>query len=213
MAFSLSNRTQELLFQSFLIVLSVLLALFLDEARNDYKLGRQRDAILGNVLAELRANAASLDEVHRYHGETSRRIGAFLDSLDGRPIDPPIPAVRLIGQLIDGSIREPALQQTAWETARLSPAFGLIPYDTIYPLTYLYDVQAKGAETTWQLIATQFFEHPIYDAAMTERTLLMLSFTFNELQSQERSLLAHIHDVIERVCETHDLPECEESAD
>lgn len=211
MARSHSTRTKELLVQSFLIVLSVLLALFLDEARNDYKLGQQREQVLGNVIAELKDNAEELRRVVAYHEESAHRIGAYLDSLEQAGQAPRGPAIRLVISLIDRGIEPPELQRTAWESAQLSPAYGLIPYETTYELARLYDLQADGVETTWHGLAGMFLGLDAYDAERPGPVMNAIQFTFIQLESQEDYLLEETREAITAVCDQMPVPACSAS--
>ncbi|NNF58710.1 MAG: hypothetical protein HKN04_10765 [Rhodothermaceae bacterium] len=208
MARSLSSHTKDLLIQSFLIVLSVLLALFLDEARSDYKLGRQRDQVVGNVIAELRDNATSLEQVVDYHAVVSGALGDYLDSLAQRGARLTSPAIQVVPSVLDGGIQPPELQRTAWNSAQLSPAYSLIPYETTYELARLYDLQANGVETTWRELAQLFVGLDAYDPARAGPVLHAMQFGFGELHSQERFLLEEAQEALDAVCTQMPVPTC-----
>ena len=213
MARSLSSHTKDLLIQSFLIVLSVLLDLFLDEVRSDYKLGQQREQVVSNVIAELNENVEQLESVVGYHERAAESIGAYLDSLAQTGQEVSSPAIQLVPGLIRGGIAPPELQRTAWASTQLSPAYGLIPYETTYELARLYDLQADGVETTWRELARVFVGLEAYEADRAEAVLRSMQFSFGELYRQEAYLLEEMQEAIATVCAQMSVPNCAASGE
>ena len=121
------------LLESLLIVLSVLLALGLDEWRDQ----RTRDArarmALASIDAELRDNAETVERARTHHLGMRDSLRLYVD----RQQQPP-PHVYLFG------LFNPALvHATAWDSARETGATGEMPFELLLTLSGVYDMQAR----------------------------------------------------------------------
>ena len=200
MAFSFGDRSKEVLVQSFLIVVSVLVALSLEEAVGNYKQEQERDLVVENIIAELRENTVSLERVLEFHREAGERIATRLDSLERAGLPVLRPAAHVVGEWTGGNMREPTLQRAAWETARLSPSYGLIPYEHTYQFAKLYDLQEDGVETMWRALAQGMIDLEAYQVERAPDVLRFLSFGFTQLHSMESFLLEETEGVLHAIC-------------
>jgi hypothetical protein len=127
------RRLARALADSLLIVLSVLLALGVDEWRDQRTRHAGAEMALRSMGAELRENAGSVERARTHHL-------AMRDSLQGylqRRQAPP-PHVYLSG------LFNPALvHATAWDSARETGATSDLPLELVLALSRVYDRQAR----------------------------------------------------------------------
>lgn len=117
---------QTLLIEVFSIVLGVLLALAMNEWREQRTHQSQVKAALQNISHELRSNLDVLAKIHENNAVTVDAIAneAGADSLDNRTF---IPGLQL--------------QKTAWETLQSTGVSNYADYETILQLSGTYSMQ------------------------------------------------------------------------
>lgn len=122
-----------LLAESVLIVLSVLLALAVNEWRDERERAARAEMALASIEAELRENAEAVERARTRHRVKMDTLSAYAAS--GRL---PPPEVYLYGMFSPG-----ALHSTAWESAREAGVTSDIPYDLVLTLSRVYDAQNR----------------------------------------------------------------------
>lgn len=183
---------QKLLFESFLIIFSILFALFINEWRKNQELGAQRQKALQMVIGELEHNLEELEYVIPYHRQSAIRLDSV--SQDAGQMQQPLFGVTR--GVLERGILPAELQTTAWNTAQLSGAVSLFDEQTIYALAGVYELQSHGVENTWKEIAEFYLSTDNFDSALTQRRITMLVLYFQELASQEEFLLRRTKEAI-----------------
>jgi hypothetical protein len=121
------------LVESLLIVLSVLLALALDEWRDDQTRAERTEAALTSIRAELQENLQSVERARANHlaiGDSLERYAELGE--------PPPPRIYLFG------IFNPApVHATAWESALETGTTSDMAYELVLTLSRVYDGQAR----------------------------------------------------------------------
>ncbi|MFN7119612.1 MAG: hypothetical protein ACK4TA_22640 [Saprospiraceae bacterium] len=195
---------QRFLFESALIVFSILLALLLNQWREYGKGATQRSKALGMIIKELEHNSTQLKRVAPYHQEVS----ALLDSISKVPVaSSPMAGqttLEVIAKPLRYGINPPELQTTAWRTAQLSGTVSLFDEATIYVLANVYELQEKGVEIMWREIAKIYLDPNSFDPAFTRRHVPVLRFYFLELYNQEVFLQARIQEAIDQLKQQED---------
>jgi hypothetical protein len=131
---------KEVVIQSLAIIFSILLALWVDQWKEN-RAGRHLAVrSLENFLAEIRQNEARLDDVLPYH-QGLRKMLVHLDST--RSIHTQAEFQDAVG--IDG-LRSPALLQTAWLTAVATGVLTKMDYETVAALSLTYTLQDRIRE-------------------------------------------------------------------
>lgn len=124
------------LFESALIVLSVLLALALDEWRQRRARTRHIENVLVSIAEELRENRSAVERSREHH--LSMRDSLL--SYEARD-EPPPPSIYL-GGLLNTAL----VHSTAWEAAHRTGATTEIPWDLVLALSRAYSRQIKYQE-------------------------------------------------------------------
>ena len=181
----------ELLFQSVLIVFSVLLALFLNEVRQYQKQQTRRTQILTNLQQEIKNNSQRIEQVVNYHKEASVLLMNYVQSDSLQKIYQGQPPLAIFGQVLQGKqgLNPALLHRTAWELAQYSQEMNDLNYELQYELSSLYRLQASGVESTWNSIAALFTNPLMYDDIRSIVALRTLASSINELYQQEKYLL------------------------
>jgi hypothetical protein len=134
---------QTLLIEVFCIVLGVLLALGVNQWREDRANRSRADQLLQSITQELQRNQELLE---RIHDSNCAVVDTLRQMVDAEP-DP--------GAEDDDRELSYApglqLQSTAWQVARSTEAFGEIEYQMVFPLSELYAMQEIYLDLGWQL--------------------------------------------------------------
>ena len=130
----------EVLVQSVMIVLSILLALWVDEWKQHRAEQQLASVSLTNFLHEVQQNEARLDDILPYH----RAMHSMVKELEaGHGINTPAEFESAIG--VDG-MRPPFLLTTAWQTALATGALQKMDYETVSALSLTYTLQDRFRE-------------------------------------------------------------------
>lgn len=133
-----STWLPRVLFESFLIVISILFALALDEWREDRQIDEQVNRSIASFERELRQNQARIEAVQPYH-EGLRRM---LESrIGGEGLDSPVEFRNILDAL------QPAvLLSSAWQTAVATGVLSRMDYEMVAALSLTYSTQNRFDE-------------------------------------------------------------------
>jgi hypothetical protein len=130
----------QVLLESSMIVLSILLALWVNDwqqQRADERLAAQS---LVNFLKEIQQNHARLDDAMPYHQGVDT---ALKQTLQEHGIRSRADLFQMVG--LDG-VRPPFLLDTAWQTALATGALTHMDYETVSALSLTYTLQTRFRE-------------------------------------------------------------------
>ncbi len=182
-----------LLVESALIVFSVLFALFIDRAAEKARTGRQKRVALERVHNELVTNHRLVTEVIARHRLVLANLDRVLRNKDDTLRRRIMQKEYLDFQLLTGGKslypRFPA--RTSWEAAQSTGIITEFDYEIIEALTGVYSSQEIISQLTLQKIIDDLYD---VEAPDRVRKLLKLKLEFEELISQERTLLERIED-------------------
>lgn len=119
--------------ESVLIVLSVLVALGVDEWRDTRARETRAEMALASIAVELQQNLETLERARGNHVAKSDSLSAYAT----RGALPP-PEVYMYGMFSPGLV-----QSTAWESARETGATSDMPYELVLRLSRVYDRQER----------------------------------------------------------------------
>jgi hypothetical protein len=180
-----SSVAPKLLFESALIVLSVLLGLALNgwqERRRERALAEQ---VVANFRREISANVARLRHAEPLH----HRLAARLDSAS-RVRRPGESAFVAFAALVpSGGVATDPLGDAAWETAVSTGALRLLDYERASSLSEVYLVQRTALGQTLRLLSDRFLMPQNFDPAARETMLQTHRMLMIELAGQESYLL------------------------
>lgn len=154
------------LFESALITVSILLALGLDEWREDRQDDETVELAMSNFLHELRQNRARVDDAAPFNR-------GLRDVLNQRYRDGDITSTTEFIDILE-SYNTVVLQSTAWETALATGSVTIMDYNMVSALSLTYGLQNRYQQTTRDGLAdlmqpanltTEQLEVAVYNAA------------------------------------------------
>ena len=123
------------LVESVLIVLSILLALGLDEWREDQEIQELIDRSLVNFTNELSRNKSRIEDVSAYH----QGVWKILDRRNSQPDSASVIEFRNIMEAMQPVV----LTQSAWQTAVATGALGRMEFELVSALSLTYGAQFR----------------------------------------------------------------------
>lgn len=185
-----------ILVESSLIVLSILLALAVNEWRQKRADTALAETALGNFATELRHNRDAVETVLPYHREISKRLEDLLahpEKVAAESDD----LISLLSTIAPAGVQPPDLRTTAWETALATNALLHLDYETTFRLAGIYEGQRQGVASTWKGIIEGIFDRRSFAQGGAEELLPFLRLAVAELVAQEEYLLETYGEAIE----------------
>ena len=121
--------------ESALIVISILLALALDEWQDDLEIQELIDRSIVNFQNELNQNKSRIDDIGVYH------MGV-LQVLQRRTFEPDGEPLKEFRNIME-TLQPIVLTSSAWETAVATGALGRMDYELVSALTLTYNTQLR----------------------------------------------------------------------
>lgn len=122
-------------FELITIIAGVLIALAVNEVRQNYAQQELADTALKSIVAEIESNKKFIEQRLPYH----RRMVHILDSLALKNADRPF---REVGRLAEWrGIQPPILSDAAWQTAIQSGALAKSDFEKVTQIAKLYSFQ------------------------------------------------------------------------
>jgi hypothetical protein len=178
-----SGRVLGFVIQSVLIVFSVLLALFLNEIREQQKIRADLKAGYRGIRNELETNRDALTKLLDTHTSSLQTIDSLLEN--PRANFAPEALFTLLRPL-PNSVNPPILQNAAWHTLNATGLVTHLKFDEIYPLAKLYHLQTEDLENDWRELEN-LTEH--FEKQQNTANLKTLQSMLHKLQQQEKHLL------------------------
>ncbi|XOV66622.1 MAG: hypothetical protein ACFHU9_13430 [Fluviicola sp.] len=177
---------KKIVLEALMIVLSVLLALFINEWNNNRKEAEVTEVMMKNITIELESNQELVAQLIPYHKAVFERIQAAVagDSLA---------SVFLGNGYFDLSavapkgIKQGEFQNIAWTIAKEDRISNRIPYDKSQALFFAYEQQAR-VENTIHRIIDILGSREIHREELLEESIITLALEWNEMMSQEEEL-------------------------
>ncbi len=183
------------LVEGFLIVFSVLFALFINQLFDDYKTNKRKIIALESIQKELKQNEEILAKWKVKHTEIRDRISAILHGeMDSLKTELKQFDYLNLGVLTDNeSLIDAILTSTAWESAKSTGIVSEFDFETTQKLTHVYSMQQNITDKTLMKIIDYYFDSNAHDLNEIDRTLLQFQLRFTELTGQEY-LMAILYD-------------------
>lgn len=194
----LRNNLPELVFQSILITMGVIIALAFEDRVARQKLEKETTAILQNLELEILNNRLTLMAFQTYHD-------SLIVSLDGMLAARVIPdsVVSEDGIHIERITNTPApsrfLQETAWQTALASNLVQHFDYKVSYGLTNTYQFQSEVLVKNLRSIDDILFDRKSFARNEGRTTLLLIRRLVREFSQQREEMLQRYFDVLEEI--------------
>lgn len=194
------NRQNLLRFgsEAILIIFSLLLALILNEYRNNLNEKKLTSRYLDRLKEELVSNQNILEELLPYHKEVliNCRKAYASDSVrstlfsDGK-LD--------LFQLAPKGLIKEIPSSVAWDITMQSGLSRNFEFDLLYLLSKTYQQQELVMNSTLQKLADKVFDPSINSIENQDHTFYFFSMSTNELYAQELSLLDLINATLEKI--------------
>jgi hypothetical protein len=181
------KKFRHFLAEAMLIVLSVLLALFLNEYRSHIKDDKARAKAEENIAQELEKNKEILVEYLPYHQNLLKSLGETIpsDSAVNALITPM--GLDLL-ELAPRGIMQEFPNSAAWETIRSNSLMSDVNYSLLYALTDTYNQQERTIQVLDGLIDVALSREAL-DPEQARPTLILLLYQMRELVGRESLLL------------------------
>ena len=124
--------------ESVLVVVSILMALAVDEWRDNRAFAELADQSLGIFEREIRQNQARLEDANPFHNG--------IRDLLGQAMDQPNASMDLRG-IMEG-VETPVILNTAWQTALATGALTHMDVETVSALSLTYSIQDRFIATS-----------------------------------------------------------------
>jgi hypothetical protein len=136
------------LFESALIVFSVLLALALDQWRESRRQAAAARVALDAIVAELEGNRRAASEAMQFHRSMKSKLEAFAASGE-------IPSQKVA---YSGMLQRAGVVSVAWTSARDTGALTELPYPLLLQLSRVYEWQASYDALAGQILADIYMD-------------------------------------------------------
>lgn len=133
--------------ESMLIVLSILLALAVDQWRESRSRAERAELALAAIQAEMRENRRLVEKALDYHVTLADTLSVLAE----RGVNKPPPGAYPQGLAAPGRVI-----RTAWETARSTGTIVDLPYPVVLRLSRVYGRQAEYEELSRALLHTAY---------------------------------------------------------
>lgn len=177
--------------EGFLIVFSVLFALFINKTFEDYKTKQRKDIALESIKKEILRNQAIVINWREKHLAISNRISDIIENKDGvvRHEMEHQDYFNLSVLTNNKSFIDSLVTNTAWESAKTTGIISEFDYETIQVLTQVYDLQKIITERSIMTIMDYLYEAESLNMENLDQTLKLFQLRFWDLTGQEKSML------------------------
>ena len=192
------DRDRRLLFESVLIIVSVLFGFALSawgERRAERRTAR---AAVENFRVEIEANLSTLERVQPKHA----RFAEQLATVAAGPIDPQQTAFDVFARnMPEGGLDTPPMREAAWEVALSTGALSLIDYDLAAVLSETYLIQRATLGPTLMLLRERLLSSGTFRVEERDAVLRVQQMMINELAGQETYLIEVYRNALARLAE------------
>lgn len=180
----------KIVFESSLIIFSVLLALFLNEYRGQLKAEEERVRALQMIEVELSTNQKILNKWAPNHEKLINIFDNAIEQLEHTPLETD-PRGFILGLMPNGLIQD-LISHSAWESLQHVNSNISLDIETTFLIAKVYKLQQLGVEQTLNRFVEVFNSRESMRAENLKETLYLLKSTLQELHAQEKDL-AHAY--------------------
>ncbi len=188
----------KLLFESFLIVFSVLFALFLNEYSHSVQENKLKNIAVKNVEKELQNNLRIVKLWLPYHKKVLNNLQLEI-SHKTQKLENNSDKLINLGALMPAGLIQSLIDDTSWETLKSSPVISTLDYTTLLTLSKIYDFQNMGVQKTINTILKELTSREILRKELAEESLVLLYNDFSELIAQEVALIQSYEQVLKNL--------------
>ena len=187
-------------FESMLIVLSILLALGVRAWQDSREVHQLIDRSLQSFRNEISQNRNRMDDMYRYHVGLQSVLAETNSSEDPE-------SVQAIGDILD-SLQSAVLLTSAWDTALATGALSEMEYETVFVLSLTYSYQQKF-QTLYNARLDDVLDLMSNDNVSARRLSTSATRYLAEITGSEGELLAAYDEAMLRLVDAPAEPEPE----
>ena len=180
------------LFESLLIVISVVLGFAVTQWRESVVERRLAARVVSDVVVEVQANLAQVQEQFARHERLVQQLELALAEVDAA--DPALSGLDFVFSRIGPDFAGRPLRSAAWEAAISSGSLRLVDYEIAAALSEIYVGQEEMYDALTYQTASAIFAPDTFDPARRGPVARMLQGLMIEVSGRERFLL----DIYER---------------
>ena len=182
-----SKKIGKYLGEGFLIVFSVLFALFINNLAQNYQTKKKKELALSGIKKELDRNRDILQIWKAKHAAISTNLQRVIKGQNDALKDSLLQYDYLEFGILTGmeSLIDSVLTDTAWESAKATGIVTEFSFDTTQKLTNVYTLQDNLMSGTLNGILTLYFSKDTHRMEELMATLNQFNLRFMELVGQE----------------------------
>jgi len=176
--------------EGLLIVFSVLFALFISKAFEDYKTNQKENIAKESITKELYRNQVILNKWKEKHLAIRDRISSMIENQEDN-LNVELKKHDYFNLMVltnNEPLINAILSNTAWESAKTTGIISEFDYEMIQELTFVYDVQEMLTERTIMKILDYLDDTETHNMENLDKTLVQFYLRFQNLTGQEEAM-------------------------
>ena len=196
-----NTNLKKYLAEGFLIVFSVLFALFINKLFDDYKTLQKKEVAIESIKKELNRNALIVKDWKAKHITIRDRI-VSINNGKNDSIKSELRKNKYfdLGVLTNQeSLIDNTLTKTAWESTKSTGIVAEFDFKTIEILTQVYSLQDLITDKTIGELLNFYFDTETHNLDNLDQTLIQFQLRFWELTGQEELMIYLYDDGINKI--------------
>lgn len=196
-----NTNLKKYLAEGFLIVFSVLFALFINKLFDDYKTKQKKEVAIESIKKELNRNALIVKDWKAKHIAIRDRIISINNgNNDSIKIELRKNKYFDLGILTNQeSLIDNTLTKTAWESAKSTGIIAEFDFKTTEVLTQVYSLQDLITDKTLDELLNFIFDSDTHNLDNLDQTLIQFQLLFWELTGQEELMIYLYADSLKKL--------------
>jgi hypothetical protein len=187
--------------EGFLIVFSVLFALFINKLFDDYKTSQKKEVAIESIKNELNRNVIFVKNWKVRHNMIKDKL-VSINNGDNDSIKRELLKNKYfdLGILTNNeSLVDNTLTKTAWESAKSTGIIAEFDFETIEFLTQVYSLQDLITDKTIGELLNFYFDTETHNLDNLDQTLIQFQLRFWELTGQEELMIYLYTDSLKKL--------------
>ena len=187
--------------EGFLIVFSVLFALFINKLFDDHKTSQKKAIAIESIRKEMQRNALILEDWKTRHTIIRDRL-VEVNSGENDSIKIELRKHKYFefGVITNNeSLIDNTLTKTAWETAKSTGIISEFKFEDIEILTQVYNLQDLITEKTVNELLRFYFDTETHNMEKLDQTLIQFQLRFWELTGQEQLMSYSYTEALKKI--------------
>ena len=186
----MKSNLKKYLGEGLLIVFSVLFALFINKAFEDYKTNQKVTIAKESITKELYRNQAIINRWKEKHITIENRISGMIENKEDS-LNVELKKYNFFNLMVltnNKSLIDELLINTAWQSAKTTGIISEFDYETIQELTSVYNIQEFQTDKTLMKIINYLNDTETHNLDNLDKTLVQFELKFHELTGQEEMM-------------------------